>query len=164
MAAVRVTAAISQAGTGARMNSSQQCSWCCDTKDTLVFFSYPSWKPLKMRIQHHLTSCPQDCAGNSEDKLLYIMQHTACSRQWRDRWLGFLVLKALSPLNLKCMLIFFRNPAHVLLNKWSKCVHRHLVRIQLFWPARSRSSQVCFQHLLIKLNVFIYSFIYVPCT
>ena len=50
--------------------------------------------------------------GKFGPELQYIMQHTACSRQRRDMWVGsfFLVWNASSPIiikkNLKCIFIF----------------------------------------------------------
>ena len=50
--------------------------------------------------------------GKFGPELQYIMQHTACSRQRRDMWVGsfFLVWNASSPIiikkNFKCMFIF----------------------------------------------------------
>ena len=62
---------------------------------------HPVSKPSRTRIQRHLTSHPQVCVGNSDHKLQYIMQHTACSRQWGDMCVGsfFLVLNASSMLH-----------------------------------------------------------------
>ena len=60
--------------------------------------------------------------GKFGPELQYIMQHTACSRQRRDMWVGsfFLVWNASHPLSLKKLkmyVYFFTNPASSPFNK-----------------------------------------------
>ena len=73
---------------------------------------HPVSKPSRTHIQRHLTSRPQDCSGNSDHKLQYIMQHTACWRQWRDMCVGSfcLVLNA---------------QVWKYLNTWNECLFFH---------------------------------------
>ena len=86
--------------------------------------------PGLWRIQRQMThSASSDVTsaglrGKFGPELQYIMQHTACSRQRRDMWVGsfFLVWNASSPIiikkKLKCMFIFSQIPLSIVNTKY----------------------------------------------